>query len=195
MRWEIRVIGEPKAQPRSNTRTRLPSFSALAGTWSKCGGSLKVFYGKLHGLVGSQVYVPEAHPVNEWKRRIDRAVRSIGSTAPIKRDVMFSVELVFLFPRPKYMDRGAKYPAGRLFYSSRQGNDLDNLEKPPLDVITKAGWWPDDGLVVKLRSEKYYAGRNEQPGCELVIETVTDAVVPGQKSLFELAEDSGEDDF
>lgn len=44
--------------------------------------------------------------------------------------------------------------------------DLDNLEKPVLDALKRAGWIQDDALIVKMQTMKVWA---EQDGLELVV--------------------------
>lgn len=187
MRWEYRVVGTPKPQPRSNTRVMFPAFIAFATIWRKSGSSLKTFYGKLRGAISAQVYVPAKHPVNEWKLLVKVATRQ-QRPQPVQSDgAMYRVELTFLFPRPKYMIWKTK-PMLRGRKAGKR-DDNDNLEKAVWDAITNAGFWADDGQVVENETKKFYASGYEKPGCLIVIETLNPE---SDKTLFP---DKPEDDF
>lgn len=63
-----------------------------------------------------------------------------------------------------------KHPAG----SWRKGKpDTDNLQKMLKDVMTEAGFWEDDCLVVSETVQKFYV---DTPGIYIVIAKATDKI-------------------
>ena len=79
------------------------------------------------------------------------------------------VELVFLIPRPLYMD--SNYDAGVVWCPVRP--DADNLAKPVLDAMTDLEFWPDDSVVVALTVTKVYHELGGKPGCIVSVHPMT----------------------
>lgn len=133
---ELHIPSVPVAQPRSRMRT-------------------------LHLRVGgtiSQAYVPSKHPVNAFKASVrGEWCYRYGHVAPL--DGPLSVELLFVFPRPKNRIWKTK-PMPREPHDKKP--DLDNLAKSVLDALNQIAW-RDDSQIVRLTATKQTASGDEQP--------------------------------
>jgi Holliday junction resolvase RusA-like endonuclease len=77
----------------------------------------------------------------------------------------FCVDIQFLFSRPKkhYINNNYSNALKPKFENAPHTPkpDIENLIKPILDVITKAGFiWKDDSQVTMIRASKQYADAN-----------------------------------
>ena len=110
--------------------------------------------------------------VTAAKARISAAVRAAwGPTRPpLPRDTAFSVEVDFVFERPKSVRR--KHHTVK--------PDRDNLDKLVMDAITRAlvnglgGPWWDDCQVARGAVCKRYAKPGEAAHVRIVLSVVTD---------------------
>jgi len=116
MRHELIVMGKAIAQPRHR---------------ASCRGGF------------ARMYLPSAHPVHDFKRRI-MAVAESKTIPRIEGPVR--LDLLFAFAQPK----------GRRKQFKISKPDLDNLEKAVMDALTDAGVWCDDAQVVEKHSSKMY---------------------------------------
>lgn len=74
------------------------------------------------------------------------------------------VDILALFPRPAYMDKGKKpkWPAGFIRKPSKP--DKDNVEKLVLDAMSKSGlWWRDDCQIAEGETRTYFHERGGKP--------------------------------
>lgn len=102
----------------------------------------------------------EAGRVVAWKKSLHDRL----SLARPERMLVppISVCLVFEYERPAdhLSKRTGKPTAKWQPIPYPKSLDVDNLAKPVLDVMTKTGWWDDDGGVSCLCAEKRYSDRN-----------------------------------
>ncbi len=77
------------------------------------------------------------------------------------------VTFTYVFERPQYLQT-AKAAPGRIPKDSRP--DLTNITKSFEDVLTRAGFWKDDGQLCDKRELKFYAARGESACIEVAIE-------------------------
>jgi Holliday junction resolvase RusA-like endonuclease len=108
------------------------------------------------------VYNPSS--ADDWKTILNLALREVPY-----RNIFnpVSISLLFFFPRPQRLMR-KKDPDGPIRHISKP--DADNLEKAVYDVITAVGIWQDDKQVCVSHTEKWYVGKEEFPGCKILIE-------------------------
>jgi Holliday junction resolvase RusA-like endonuclease len=172
--YEITVEGVPVAQPRPQVTLTPPKFARFQAAWGSSGGSLKAFYGKLRGLFIGRAYVPEKHAVHAWRRRIAASVRGVLWDVVLTEPVR--VEAVFLMPRTQELNR--KQPDGGRVWYAKKTRDIDNLLKAVLDAVNDSKVWTDDGLVVDVVAQRFYAGANEAPGLRLRISPAGDPNEP-----------------
>lgn len=122
--------------------------------------------------VGGYTRVYNPTTTKQWKGQITLAampyINAGGEmTGPVK------VVLHFRMPRPKKHFRTGKHE-GKIKEDAPRIHtgkpDTDNLAKPILDALTKAGMWKDDSQVADLYVSKRYA--DVLTGCEVVISEV-----------------------
>lgn len=70
------------------------------------------------------------------------------------------------FERPKYM-LAKKFPDSTFLHTAKP--DRDNLEKPIMDALKKAGLLVDDCFVCEGEPRKWYAARGCGPGVRIVV--------------------------
>ena len=73
-------------------------------------------------------------------------------------DEPVDVEIVFVLDRPKSRPKRCKHPDRK--------PDLDNLEKPVLDALEKAGVLTNDSRICGKATRKVYG---DQPGLEVLV--------------------------
>ena len=140
---EIRVFGDPKAQPRVKSRVFFKSGKAISG-----------------------VYTPSG--ANGWKEAIAIAAMADHPFPPLAGPLRMDV--TFYFARPKRLLR-KKDPDGPIWHTDKP--DRDNLDKCVLDTLTACGYWHDDRQVCMGTIRKFYAGRTvPAAGAEIVIRTM-----------------------
>lgn len=113
---------------------------------------------------GGRAGVYDPGTADGWKACIAMAAKEYLPVVPF--DCPIVCNLVFLFPRPKRLER-PKDPDGRIPYTSKP--DRDNSDKACLDILTNIGMWRDDSLVYDGRITKYYAAKGERTGCHIQI--------------------------
>ncbi len=140
--FAVRVVGTPKATPRTKSRAYLP----------KDGGKMR-----------AMTYTPK--DADDWKGNIMRAVRSRLATTPFRaeRDQAVWLSLEFLFRRPKgHIGKHGVKASAPIHYTQKP--DRDNLEKAVLDALKDCGILFDDALVVDGSVKKVWAAEDEDPG-------------------------------
>lgn len=112
-------------------------------------------------------YTPEV--VAAWKTALVFAARRARS-GPTPSVAVAEVHLVFFFTRPKshFLKSGAIKPAALGLPYARKP-DIDNLEKPVLDVLTATGHWKDDAVVDELHSRRRWAASPEAAGVDILL--------------------------
>jgi len=115
--------------------------------------------------IGKHARVYNPSTTDAWKAAITReATPFIEEQGTINGAVR--VSMVFMISRPK-----SHFGTGKNSEVLKQAAatehvckpDVDNLIKPVLDALTKAGAWADDCQVVKLAVYKKYT--SDQSGC------------------------------
>lgn len=91
-----------------------------------------------------------------------------GKAHPMLGPLCLSVR--FVFPLPKDRMRKTK-PVPREWHV-RHGHDLDNTLKSLMDAMTEAGWFEDDGHVVRLVAEKVVAAQGEAAGIHVTLRSL-----------------------
>lgn len=137
----VRVYGTPKGQPRP-----------------------RAFAKRFGNKFAARVFDPG--PAEGWKSCVAAAFASHRSAPAI--DGAIRCDIIYLMPRPKRLCRKSDLD-GRMLCIDKP--DLDNMDKAVLDAITQLGIWGDDKQVCGGERWKYYAARDERPGCEIIIYT------------------------
>jgi len=127
------VEGIPKPQPR-------------AKSWSKI----------RKGVATSGVYDPGT--ADDWKSVV--ALHLMSMKQYFEGPVYLSI--IFIMHRPKKLMR-KKDPVGRIWCATKKRNDVDNLAKAVMDVLTDMKFWEDDGQVCYLNAQKLYAAKEADP--------------------------------
>lgn len=111
--------------------------------------------------------------------RAARILRTVPGPFPVTDPVELRVR--FVMPtRQGDLRKRSRVPAKW----SPTRPDLDNLLKLLLDAATEAGWWKDDGLVVRIVAEKTIAAEGEEAGTHLVLEALAPlTAAPAQGTL------------
>ncbi|MCA9312626.1 MAG: RusA family crossover junction endodeoxyribonuclease [Phycisphaerales bacterium] len=140
MTTEFRIYGDPKPEPRPRAYRRGERVGVYAGT-----------------------------SADGWREQIATAARP-HVRRPITSPVGVTVE--FFIGRPKsHLGTGRNAdklkPSAPMFPAGKGRDDLDNLAKPILDVLTNVGMWVDDGQVTDLVCRKRYT--TGQPGALVTI--------------------------
>ena len=126
------VIGDPVAQPRHRA--------------TKMGGKIRM-------------YLPNAHPVHEWKKRITEAcAEAHGSSEMVEGPVR--LEMTFIFQKPK---------SRKVSGLKETKPDLDNLMKACMDAMGQSGVWQEDKQVASVISTKKWAEAFESPRLVVVL--------------------------
>lgn len=156
--YQVRVVCEPKGQPRPKARIVKPLGRA----------SFIQFY--------------DPHDADAWKAAVKRAFSAAGAggVAPIDNPVSVSID--FLLPRPKYLCTPwyQQNAAGEL--RARCKPDRDNAEKATLDALTDFGLWQDDAQVCEGPVRKRYHAIGDQPGARITVEVLPPNPEPPKRS-------------
>lgn len=131
----IRVRGIPKAQPRA----RAFSFKGQGGKYM------------------ARMY--DAGTAEAWKSDVAAAFRDVLPAEPY--DCPIRVDVDFFLPRPARLKR--KKDLDRPIPMTSKP-DRDNLDKAPLDALTRLGLWTDDCLVFAGWVRKWYASKHGATG-------------------------------
>ena len=122
-------------------------------------GAVKTKTGKLRGMVFS------TKKKKDYLAQIALLARPYAPREPWEGPI--HLELLFVLPRPKYAMHKS-YNDG-LIWAPVQ-SDLTNLEKACEDGLTGAGFWKNDGQVVRKKSRKVFAEKTGFPRFEVAID-------------------------
>lgn len=111
-------------------------------------------------------YVPERHPVQDFKASVRKACADAYTGAPLEGPL--ALDLLFVLPRPKYLC-WRKKPMPRQWCPARP--DFDNLAKAVCDALS-ALLWRDDIQLADVRVQKFVAGGMEAPHVEVLCRTL-----------------------
>lgn len=104
------------------------------------------------------VYYPKTY--TSWMAEVDAGIEKAGYRV-VQEEGLFKVSIESVFKRPKKLT------------VPRPRQDLDNIIKGPLDMITKKQLlWVDDADLVELFTTKRYAEQGEEPWQKIVAERV-----------------------
>lgn len=111
-------------------------------------GSHSVFRGRI---------VDSNKGLNKWRQLVTAEAKSAraGRTFPADAEIYILVD--FYMPRGKTVKR--RRPTVK--------PDLDKLVRAVGDALTASGVWRDDGNVVSIHTQQFYA--DDQPGAQIVI--------------------------
>jgi Holliday junction resolvase RusA-like endonuclease len=109
---------------------------------------------------------------NGWKDMVAMAARSVRPAAPLAGPLSFSAEFIFPRPQSHYSKAGGLKPGAPEFVSSKGRCDLDNLMKAPADMLTRMGFWEDDGQLASATLLKRYVLAGERPGAWFEIQEI-----------------------
>lgn len=120
----------------------------------------------------------DAGTSNDWKAAIAVEAKKVRPAAPLRGPLRMVA--VFRFRRPKshYRKNGELKPAQPYHVCSKGKNDADNLFKAPADVLTRIGFWEDDGQIAVAQITKRYVVGLERPGAFFLINTLDDECAP-----------------
>jgi Holliday junction resolvase RusA-like endonuclease len=145
------IHGDPKGQPRP-----------------------RAFARKMGAKYVARVY--DSDVADEWKRAVNVAlVKAINEQKPIfNAEGTFEVVASFWMRRPKSHFNAGGFVKLNAPVRHGQKPDADNLVKLVLDRITQhQGIWRDDSQVAYLTVAKYWAGRDEDVGCNITVQLLT----------------------
>jgi crossover junction endodeoxyribonuclease RusA len=111
-------------------------------------------------VTGRRSYYPAAY--DGWRRAAAVLLRAQHEGRdPIQGPV--TVEVVAIHPRPRRCPAGLRawWGPGRVVKATRP--DIDNIVKAALDALDAAGVLADDGQVVRLVAQDWYAAEDEDP--------------------------------
>lgn len=110
-----------------------------------------------------QAYYESNHPIHAYRMAIQLAAAGRRVSGP----VCATIDAVFARPKSHWRkhDLNPKAPPW-------PRADADNIQKGVYDALTKAGFWGDDGCVVRWGGSKRWAARNEQAKTTITIEKV-----------------------
>lgn len=144
------IHGDPKGQPRP-----------------------RAFARKMGAKYVARVY--DSDVADEWKRAVDQAiVREFAAHKPAFEDHRpFEVVMTFWMRRPKSHFNAHGFVKLNASIRHAQKPDADNLVKLVLDRISRSGLiWRDDSQVAYLTVAKYWAGKDEDVGCNLTLQPI-----------------------
>jgi len=103
--------------------------------------------------------------MRDWEKKFAKLIRPHRPPKPLS--VPLRVDIVAIYPRPKYMQFKYKktglykYPKGMIWFASRP--DIVNLRKPVEDVMEDEGFYEDDKQIVMGTTAKAYAEIDKPP--------------------------------
>ena len=109
-----------------------------------------------------QMYTPESSAATTWTQIVTAAALGRRPMQPFEGPVRLS--WTAYFARTKEMTV-ARYGSGPI--PKINTPDEDNLNKIVADVLTKLGFWHDDGQMWGGPREKYYCGISGKPGMQI----------------------------
>lgn len=147
--WLMRVVGEPKGQPRP-----------------------RAFARRMGSRYVARVY--DSDVADQWKAAVDAVLekeKPVWQNIPCKEwEGPVGLSLRFLFPRPKSHKRSDGSLKPNAPKNHIQKPDGDNCAKLVLDRITRNGhFWKDDSQVVALDVSKWWAD-DEPPGVQIRVD-------------------------
>jgi len=104
------------------------------------------------------------HAIHAFKASVRLAAREAYGGPPLEGPLC--VEAVFVFPRPKRLQK-KKSPPGRIPHDT--GKDIDNLCKGLFDALNELTW-RDDRQVCSAMIRKVYAAIDEQAHVEISVQ-------------------------
>jgi Holliday junction resolvase RusA-like endonuclease len=144
------IHGDPKGQPRP-----------------------RAFARKMGAKYVARVY--DSDVADEWKQCVDNAiVREFILRKPaFVEGQPFEVVATFWMRRPKSHFNAHGFVKLNAPIRHAQKPDADNLVKLVLDRITRSNMvWRDDSQVAYLTVAKYWAGKDENVGCNLTLQPI-----------------------
>ena len=144
------IHGDPKGQPRP-----------------------RAFARKMGAKYVARVY--DSDVADEWKQCVDNAiVREFILRKPaFVEGQPFEVGATFWMRRPKSHFNAHGFVKLNAPIRHAQKPDADNLVKLVLDRITRSNMvWRDDSQVAYLTVAKYWAGKDENVGCNLTLQPI-----------------------
>tara|TARA_R100000655_G_scaffold29779_1_gene60163 strand:- start:2129 stop:2575 length:447 start_codon:yes stop_codon:yes gene_type:complete len=119
--------------------------------------------------IGGVVRMYTPSNVKGWRQSVKIAVFNEGVKPLQPLAGSISVNLGFIFERPKSHFRSGKYshlmkPDAPKAHTKKP--DCDNLAKAVLDVLTELKFWNDDSQVTHLTTTKQYGDKS---GCQISI--------------------------
>ena len=144
------IHGDPKGQPRP-----------------------RAFARKMGAKYVARVY--DSDVADEWKQCVDNAiVREFILRKPaFVEGQPFEVVATFWMRRPKSHFNAHGFVKLNAPIRHAQKPDADNLVKLVLDRITRSNMvWRDDSQVAYLTVAKYWAGKDDDIGCNLPLQPI-----------------------
>ena len=144
------IHGDPKGQPRA-----------------------RAFARKMGSKYFARMY--DSDVADDWKRAVDQAiVLAFSEHKPsFVEGQPFEVVATFWMRRPKSHFNAHGFVKLNAPIRHAQKPDADNLVKLVLDRITRSNMvWRDDSQVAYLTVAKYWAGKDENVGCNLTLQPI-----------------------
>jgi len=99
--------------------------------------------------------------VAEVAKRRGIEMRELTKATPVMTDGPVRVDLMFVFDRPD--SNADPFPTAHTI------GDIDKLDRNALDALTDARVYPDDSMVVEVRSAKLWAGPGIAAGAYVAV--------------------------
>jgi len=134
--------------------------------------------------LGNGVMIESSKKVKPWRSDVKAAAEAahLSSDEWDRATGAVGVQVTFRFARPK-----SHYRTGRnahllrddapIYVTSRAAGDGDKLQRSTFDALTAAGVIADDSLIVAIHAFKVYASRDETPGADVLLYTVSNGPV------------------
>jgi len=125
----------------------------------------------------NQVFVNHGNEYKKWMKLIQYEAVCTKLPADWNKEGVFDIEILFILRRPNnhFVNSKRHNLIKKQFKDAAHISvpDLDNLEKPLLDGITKAKKiWVDDSHIFKKLSSKLYADYDAQIGAYISIQQI-----------------------
>ena len=124
--------------------------------------------------IGGNVRMYTPSIVKAWRQCIKIAVFNEAVKPDYPMTGPISVNLGFIFERPKSHFRSGKYShllKKDIPQTHTKKPDCDNLAKAVLDVLTELDFWADDSQVTHLTITKQYGDKS---GCQISIAEISE---------------------